>query len=106
MSERQPSVSCAVLASRRTVLCSIGRCDPQTGQCALADAPNGTGCDDLDDCTTGDACNEGDCRRLDFPVCGEQAQVCEPFSPIDTIESSQTLEFPEGEDELLHLLAS
>ncbi len=77
--------------------CMVGRCDPQTVECVQEAATNGTACDDANDCTTGDFCSDGVCQGLDFPVCGEQAQRCEPFAPIDTIESSELLELEDGE---------
>jgi hypothetical protein len=81
--------------------CLVGRCDPQEGGCFSDASPNGATCDDGDACTTGDVCSEGSCSGLDFPVCGEeQAQFCEPFTPIDSIEFSQPVDFFEG-DELL-----
>ncbi|MFT3766197.1 MAG: DNRLRE domain-containing protein [Minicystis sp.] len=42
--------------------CEVGgTCDPTTGQCLLADAPDGTACNDSNACTTGDACQSGAC---------------------------------------------
>jgi len=42
--------------------CSLaGECDPATGLCSFANAPNGTACDDENDQTMNDACADGVC---------------------------------------------
>jgi len=40
---------------------SAGICDPATGGCTNANAPDGTACDDHDLCTTGEMCLAGTC---------------------------------------------
>ncbi|MGB0588978.1 MAG: hypothetical protein ACPGU1_04780 [Myxococcota bacterium] len=42
--------------------CLLTVCQPSTGACATQDAPNGTGCDDGNPCTTDDRCSEGACE--------------------------------------------
>lgn len=39
-----------------------GVCDPSTGECSEAPAPDGSRCDDGDVCTTGDTCHAGTCQ--------------------------------------------
>ena len=41
--------------------CQVNQCEPETGACALVDAPEGQSCDDGDACTTEDACSAGVC---------------------------------------------
>jgi len=41
--------------------CRVASCDPETGACVEALAPDGTLCSDGDGCTTGEACQEGRC---------------------------------------------
>ncbi len=38
-----------------------GTCDPGTGTCSTPEKPDGTGCDDGNSCTIGDACHGGVC---------------------------------------------
>src|SRR6185436_9270769 len=39
-----------------------GTCAPATGLCTNPAAPNGTSCDDGNECTAGDACHDGICQ--------------------------------------------
>lgn len=39
----------------------IARCNPATGACELPPVPDGSACNDLDACTTGDTCQSGVC---------------------------------------------
>jgi hypothetical protein len=48
--------------------CSVGVCDPESGQCVAEPAGNQTSCNDGDPCTTGDQCTNG--------VCGGAAKDC------------------------------
>jgi outer membrane protein assembly factor BamB len=41
--------------------CQLASCDPETGSCAMSNAPDGTSCDDGNPCTVGDACTGGVC---------------------------------------------
>jgi len=50
-------VDCSSLDSA----CSLGVCDPRTGQCIRQPANEGEPCDDADPCTEGDRCEEGVC---------------------------------------------
>ncbi|MBL9026532.1 MAG: lamin tail domain-containing protein [Myxococcales bacterium] len=46
-----------------------GICDPQNGSCSNPNAPDGTGCDDGDDCTQTDTCQTGACSGANPVVC-------------------------------------
>ncbi len=63
--------------------CRVAACDPRTGECGRAPAPDGTACDDGDRCTTGDACTAGRCEGA-APACddGDACTVdrCDPVS--------------------------
>jgi len=41
--------------------CDLGVCDPLTGQCSTMAVMNGQLCDDLDGCTVGEICTQGNC---------------------------------------------
>jgi hypothetical protein len=41
--------------------CTVGACDPATGQCRAEFLPDDTRCDDGDPCTQGDLCRQGQC---------------------------------------------
>lgn len=41
--------------------CTVGQCNPATGDCSEQTAPNGTACDDGDPCTSDDVCTAGLC---------------------------------------------
>lgn len=67
--------------------CTVDACDPNTGRCVFAPAPNGTGCDDGNFCSVGDRCVAGRClgaaprdcsdgNSCTFDVCSQQAQAC------------------------------
>lgn len=60
-------VDCAALAEGEGP-CMVGRCDPETGECALVPLPDGTACDDELYCTVDDACTAG--------LCGGEPRVC------------------------------
>ena len=51
----------ATLCPASEVPCSVNQCQPETGACALMDAPEGESCNDGDACTTGEACSTGQC---------------------------------------------
>ncbi len=44
-----------------SVGCNVGTCDVQTSNCVAVPAGEGNPCDDLDGCTTGEACQSGQC---------------------------------------------
>ncbi|MBI4508127.1 MAG: hypothetical protein HY698_00735 [Deltaproteobacteria bacterium] len=53
-----------------------GECDPLTGRCTLPPVNEGGQCNDQDECTTNDACQDGTCRG--------EGQPCTPdASPLD-----------------------
>ncbi len=71
--------------------CNVGACNAGTGQCEIAPANDGGGCDDGDLCTTLDACTNGvcvgssvDCSSLDdqclIGACNPSTGVCESVS--------------------------
>ncbi|MBD89285.1 MAG: hypothetical protein CL940_02980 [Deltaproteobacteria bacterium] len=41
--------------------CAVARCDLFSGQCVIANRPDGLGCDDGDSCTSNDFCQSGSC---------------------------------------------
>jgi 2-keto-4-pentenoate hydratase len=47
----------------------VDLCDPETGQCAVRAAADGTRCEDGDLCTRGDACLAGACEAGDALTC-------------------------------------
>jgi hypothetical protein len=47
--------------SQLTMGCNIGVCDMPTGNCIAQAVMNGDPCDDLNACTTGELCNNGNC---------------------------------------------
>lgn len=76
--------------------CLVGVCDPDTVSCTTAPAQDGLRCDDQDDCTQADACQAGACLGQPFPTCEGQPNLCEPFSPIDSLETAKALELELG----------
>lgn len=50
--------------------CSLGVCDPEDGSCK-AEPLSGIACDDGDDCTTLDACEQGQCKGQAADDCGD-----------------------------------
>eukprot|EP01060_Flectonema_neradi_P001270 TRINITY_DN1074_c0_g1_i1.p1 TRINITY_DN1074_c0_g1~~TRINITY_DN1074_c0_g1_i1.p1 ORF type:complete len:1376 (+),score=388.89 TRINITY_DN1074_c0_g1_i1:61-4188(+) len=69
--------------------CKEGVCDPATGMCGSADAPDGFGCDDGDVTTSNDVCMAGVCKGTDRCAtvtchnpnagqCGEPTGRCDP----------------------------
>ncbi|MGM0578259.1 MAG: hypothetical protein ACQEXJ_21225 [Myxococcota bacterium] len=73
--------------------CELPTCDPETGDCGVVPAPDGTGCDDGDPCTVGDTCQGGTCtggppRTCDGGPCADAAcdaetGVCEATAAED-----------------------
>jgi len=55
-----------------------GACDPTTGQCVHDFLANGTGCDDSNDCTQTDQCQEGVCTGAN-PI-ADDGVACGPVS--------------------------
>jgi hypothetical protein len=47
--------------SQLTMGCVLGVCDQPTGQCVTQNLMNGDPCDDLNFCTSGELCNNGQC---------------------------------------------
>lgn len=84
----EPPVDCSALDSE----CTVGRCDPDTGECRAEPVPDGTDCDDGQYCTEGDTCAEGVCvageprvcdPRSGYTVtCSEEADDCR-YEPLD-----------------------
>jgi hypothetical protein len=56
--------------------CKRGVCDPGTGGCGLEDRPDGTACDDGDQCTVDDTCQEGACRPGPRTTCPPTGNPC------------------------------
>jgi hypothetical protein len=63
--------------------CHTGTCDPATGACAATPVANGMACNDGDQCTRSDTCQNGTCTGTDPVACGSPGQckggdVCDP----------------------------
>jgi len=56
--------------------CTVGACDSQSGQCYGAATNDGAVCDDLDTCTTGDTCQQGQCVGTPDPACAAGGGDC------------------------------
>ncbi|MFN8590232.1 MAG: pentapeptide repeat-containing protein [Thermomicrobiales bacterium] len=62
---------------------AAGTCDPDTGVCSNPTKPNGASCDDGDQCTIGDTCQDGTCQSGAAVVCSpldqcHAAGACDP----------------------------
>ena len=55
--------------------CAAASCDPSTGACILTQSPDGTGCDDSNNCTNGDQCKSGICASGSPTNC-DDGQPC------------------------------
>jgi hypothetical protein len=71
-------------------MCQVGTCSPLTGGCEAVDVADGTGCDDGDPATAGDACTMGVCRgsaatSVTFPT--SAARVCSASGSCATLGS-------------------
>jgi hypothetical protein len=56
--------------------CKISVCNPTTGNCVVANAMDGTLCEDGNPCTLGDTCNNGTCRPGDVRTCPDTGNPC------------------------------
>jgi len=56
--------------------CSKNRCDPTTGECAMASEADGLPCEDGDSCTLGDSCADGSCGEGGAEVVCDDLNVC------------------------------
>jgi hypothetical protein len=63
--------------------CTISACVPQTGGCTAAPAPNGAACNDANECTLADHCEDGQCVG-DTKSC-DDGDVCTADSCSPTI---------------------
>ena len=73
--------------------CKPGACNPANGQCVTDTSPNGMVCSDLDACTEGDQCTNGqcvgatkDCATFDGPC---STGACEGGQCVATINGGQ-----------------
>ena len=73
--------------------CNMNVCDPETGTCSVVPDHQGFACDDLDSCTVGDKCWEGQCVPGVGLGCNDgntcTSDSCEPdsgcvFQPVDS----------------------
>ncbi len=65
--------------SQLTQGCVMGVCDTNTGQCITQAVGQGQLCDDLDACTTGETCNNGNCGGgTAVSTCSQTADGCCP----------------------------
>jgi streptogramin lyase len=61
----------------------VGVCDPETGTCSDPASPDGTPCDDENECSVGDACQGGVCTAGgDFTVTEFATTLTRPYSII------------------------
>ena len=73
-----------------------GICDPATGACTSATAPDGTTCDDGDRCTRSDACQAGTCVGA-WPVACTASDQCHLPGVCDPATGAcSTLAKPDG----------
>lgn len=84
---RTDSCQSGVCAGADPVICSaldpchdVGTCSPSTGVCSDPPKANGTGCNDANACTTGDACTDGVCAGVGDPL---------PQTVDDSVRASQ-----------------
>lgn len=66
--------------------CTIDTCDPMTGACSHAVAPDGTICTDQDLCTATDVCSGGVCIGTEETICNEPPNDC--YEAAGTCDSS------------------
>ncbi|PKN58510.1 MAG: hypothetical protein CVU56_05360 [Deltaproteobacteria bacterium HGW-Deltaproteobacteria-14] len=73
-----------VVCTAPSEACKVAVCVPATGECAVVDADNGTGCDDQSVCTTSDKCIGGTCAGTAIgcvpPNACQQSAGCDPVS--------------------------
>ncbi len=73
--------------------CQVASCDPSEG-CKIANAPNGTGCDDDDVCTIGGTCTDGACQPGAALECG--GGLCAPEQCGEA--GCEAIPVPDGEE--------
>jgi hypothetical protein len=67
--------------SQLTMGCNIGVCDTTNGMCVAQTVMNGQICDDLDACTTGETCSNGNCGSgAPVTTCSQTGDGCCPSS--------------------------
>ena len=77
-----------------------GVCNPGTGLCSNPNAPNGTGCDDANPCTSGETCTSGLCGGGTPNLPGElvNARFTDPTTLVwDTIPDGPRYDALRGE---------
>jgi len=77
-----------------------GVCDPQTGTCSDPAAPNGTACNDNNECTVNDTCNAGTCGAAESLDCNDNdectADTCDPMAGCQHAAQECTKVVPQG----------
>ncbi len=73
---------CADLAAQAKP-CEVPACNPTTGTCLLAPAPDGTACDDGDPCTEADTCTSGTCAGNPKDCDDGEACTADACDPAD-----------------------
>jgi len=68
---------------------SAGTCDPATGGCTTPNRPDGSACNDGDECTLTDTCHAGGCVGSNPVVCGAPAQ-CQASTSCDSLTGECT----------------
>ena len=68
---------------------AVGACSPKTGECSNPNAQNGKACNDGLRCTTGDQCNDGECKGTATPCPG--LAICEPDTGVCVNSQAPTL---------------
>jgi len=76
--------------------CYPGSCDPATGDCQPAPAPDGTACDDGNGCTEDDSCTGGTCQAGTSVPCPEPDECHEPGTCNPTTGSCDLPAKPDG----------
>jgi hypothetical protein len=56
--------------------CTLGQCDPGTGNCVVVDGNEGSPCDDFDACTGDGVCMSGTCKKGSPLDCSALSSAC------------------------------
>ena len=75
--------------------CSVGACNPQTGDCEPESLPDATSCDDDDPCTQSDQCTSGACGG-DPLDCSSFSDACHVGACSRTFAGCGAEELPDG----------
>ena len=77
--------------------CKSSTCDPESGECVALFVVDGTPCDDEDECTAGEICQQGECYG-GTDICSQIEE--ETLDQSEEVESEDTASELESTDEL------